>query len=77
VKNYVYFPFSPLDEFLEPYGPSSSSKGEAIGITGNAYRKHRRKNKMTWYTADKFAIALGVHPVLIWDDWYSKTTEGK
>ena len=75
-KQYIKLPFAPLDQFLDSYGSSSASKGEAIGISGDAYSKYQAKETLTWYSADKFAIALGIHPVLIWNDWYTITTEG-
>lgn len=44
------------------YSRKSGERWAAAGVVGDA-------------VADELAVVLGLHPALIWDDWYEATTE--
>ncbi len=44
---------------------------ETVGslVRGNADRNGRRGEGLTWWQADRLAIAIGYHPSEIWPEW--------
>jgi hypothetical protein len=38
-----------------------------------AYLRGRQQGYLTWTAADRISCYLGLHPVLIWPDWYHVT----
>ena len=45
---------------------------ETVGalIRGDADGNGRRADGLTWWQADRLAVAIGCHPAEIWDDWH-------
>ena len=68
-------PSEPLVRLIDLKYPDHSDAeiGGMLGITGQAYLKLRGREVMQWTLCDKYAIKLGYHPVLIWEDWYEAT----
>ena len=41
-----------------------------IGSTTQAVNRWRRNGRIPWVSADEAAVAIGLHPILVWgDDW--------
>lgn len=68
-------PTAPLIDYVSKAMPDASyeEKGMSIGATRDVWQRIVRKEYITLFTADKFAIALGQHPALIWKNWYEIT----
>ena len=70
-------PFAPLDSYLARSFPGDTScyrRGRAIGYKdGSGYQKLKTRKQLVWHRADVFAVRLGVHPAIIWKDWYELT----
>jgi hypothetical protein len=43
---------------------------EALSISMSSYHRYRKTGTIPWIMADKAAISLGLHPVLVWpEEW--------
>ena len=74
------WPFGPVDDELGPRCPRRWGNGVWCGAVHDKVRAARlgvgpkqlyrwRENGLTWVAADRVAIRLGVHPVLLWPEW--------
>lgn len=41
----------------------------ALGISRRQYQRTKIYSDVEWITADKYAVALGLHPACIWKEW--------
>lgn len=61
----------PLEPLLEVTGTTSTS---ALAVMVGAHRRQAQRwfatGDLTDVWADRAAVALGSHPVLIWPDWF-------
>ena len=74
----IMISIKPLLEYLDSaFDDCASTRGKALGGGRDLYRQLIRKEKVNWITADRYAVALGMHPVLIWVDWYEITEPKK
>lgn len=72
----VTVPTKPLIRYIDNFLRGDDiSKANALGVSFHAYRKYRDRETISWTTADRCAVSLGVHPSYIWEDWYSITEE--
>lgn len=58
---------------LARFGPDARDAeiAEACGVTRHAVAKWRHHGRMSQWTADRVAVALGLHPCLLWgDEWW-------
>ena len=61
------------DERTKKHNTNHDRLASALGVSKHTYRKLRYKTHINWVTADRYAIRLGLHPALIWHDWYEIT----
>ena len=68
-------PTQPLIDAIKRSNPHSSDEtlAEVFGVSRAAYRKMIVRDSLNWVKADLYATRLGLHPVLIWDNWYEAT----
>jgi hypothetical protein len=52
-------------------GATDKAIGAALGIRDYQVRTLRRRGWLTSTQADHAAVALGLHPALVWDGWYA------
>jgi len=60
------------DELREAFhtGFNTVMFAEMIGTTARNVNRWRKNGGIPWHSADKAAIALGLHPILVWgDEW--------
>lgn len=53
-------------------GATDRAMADTLGVGQSTVREWRRRGAITSRQADRAAITLGLHPALIWDDWYSE-----
>lgn len=53
-------------------GATAGLIAEVLGCHVRQVWEWRRRGSLTTLWADRAAIALGLHPALIWDGWYSE-----
>ena len=71
----IRLPFAPIEEFVQPT-PESATAELALRLDATRSAVHRwRKFGIPVFSADKAAIALGVHPCLIWPEWFDVPAE--
>ena len=69
-------PVKPLLQHLEKcYEDDAGIRGKAIGVSRNRFTRLKSIQEIGWVTADRYAVRLGLHPVLIWEDWYLLTDQ--
>ena len=69
-------PTEPLRAYIRKtyVGINYRQIGNKLGTSQGAIQKLMTGNDvMLWNKADQYAIRLGLHPVLIWEDWYELT----
>jgi len=71
-KNLKYFPVEPLLA-LFPDGMGDRVIAEQFGVSRTIVNRwrHNPSCAIDEYTADRYAIMLGMHPIEIWQDWIS------
>ncbi len=70
----ITVPTEPLIRYIDHFLTGDDiSKANALGLSIHTYRKYRYRKNMSWVTADKCAVNLGLHPSHIWGDWYLLT----
>ena len=70
----VKVPTKPLLDYLNALDlPNNAMKAKAISISLRHYSRLLKKQEIYWATADRYAIRLGLHPAIIWRDWYLLT----
>ena len=70
----IKVPTKPLLTYLNDSGmPNNTIKAKSIGVSLRNYSRLVKKQEIYWATADRYAIRLGLHPAIIWKDWYSLT----
>jgi len=76
-KNWIMVPTQPLRDLMESRYPQETARqlGKRIGVSRDTYQRIRTHDVMTYIRADRAAVSLGLHPVLIWQDWYELTTK--
>lgn len=48
----------------------------AFGVSRSTVHKWSyRKVRLSAFDADRYAVAIGLHPAEIWDNWFTTTTE--
>lgn len=73
------YPFAPVEQALHARVQPRYIHGnetlfhavdfaEALGITADAYKRHRKRGRITEVQADQFATALGLHIDILWPD---------
>jgi hypothetical protein len=80
-----WFPWAPIDAWLERsvpddrvvnarqvYPVSSRRAAVLLGTHVETVRRHRERGWITERQADRFAIALGLHPLILWPDFYDE-----
>ena len=80
ISNGSYFrpiPTQPLLEYMNQRYASDSDRGRALGGTYHLYNKLQERPTINWLTGDRYAVLMGLHPVLIWRDWYEITAPKK
>lgn len=71
-------PFPPLQDWLElhVYGMNSPDRGGLHTVLSGrgvkSYYWSRDRGYFTPDAADKIAVELGVHPCVIWVDWFER-----
>jgi lambda repressor-like predicted transcriptional regulator len=77
---WVQIPVEPLLEYLTiafnsrvKQGIDIGARCDALGITKSSWHNMIARKTINWIRADKLAVALGLHPALIWNDWYELT----
>lgn len=73
----IPIPVGPLLDYMITNFDSDYERGAALGGTVWIYRQLRRKETIDWITGDRYAVSMGIHPVLIWRDWYEITVPNK
>lgn len=66
-------PRLPLEPLVARHG-GVSGLARALGRDRAQVGRWRRQG-VTLLSADRIAVALGLHPVEVWPDWYSLTEE--
>lgn len=69
-------PTEPLRAYIRKTYPGKQYPyiANILGTSHGSVQKLMTANDvMLWNKADKYAIRLGLHPVLIWEDWYELT----
>ena len=71
-KNLKYFPVQPLLA-LFPDGMGDRVIGEHFGVSRTIIHRwrHNPTCAIDEYTADRYAILMGMHPLEIWPNWIS------
>jgi hypothetical protein len=64
--------FAALDAYLAGTGAplSATELAQRLGHGRTVILRWRRDGTVPIYTADRIAIELGVHPVIIWQDFH-------
>lgn len=44
--------------------------GEACGVPHETITRWRHGRRITWSTADRVCISIGIHPGLVWPEWF-------
>jgi hypothetical protein len=52
-------------------GTTDAAIAEVLGCHRRQGQEWRKRGSLTTLWADRAAVALGLHPALIWDGWYS------
>jgi hypothetical protein len=70
------YPFAPLEALLPPRPPFGPRPGEdywktVLKVT-TGHVSAFRKRGLNWQQADDLAIRIGLHPSLIWPDWFER-----
>lgn len=73
----IPIPTKPLIDYMETRYETDYERGVALGGTHYLYRQLKRRQTINWITGDRYAVSMGIHPVLIWRDWYEITTPKK
>lgn len=55
-------------------GPDSEV-ASLLGVAARTITRWRRGSQISEPVADRAAISLGLHPALIWSDWFAKATD--
>jgi len=77
VSRHYAFDAAPLLAFagrqlLDQGHPASAKRlGAAIGVTPRQICRYRAGSSVMTGTADRAAIALGVHPSAVWPEWFA------
>lgn len=67
----------PLDPLLALHGGSIKSLARAVVKSGGRAPLYRAKERgLHWISADRYAIAHGLHPAELWPDWLADVTAG-
>ena len=68
----AYLPTEPLAEYLDDRNLPRNDRlrAEALGISRGNYHKLMGRGRINWVMADRYAVNLGAHPALIWENWY-------
>ena len=68
-------PTKPLQDYLRKVYAGNNYRyiAKVLGTSQGSVQKLMDKDVMLWNKADYYAIRLGLHPVLIWEDWYELT----
>jgi hypothetical protein len=81
---HMHVPVQPLKDYLDQRfthrrqnGMDNEVRANSMGITIIAYRKMIHKETICWFTADRYATNLGIHPTRIWNNWYELTNREK
>jgi hypothetical protein len=45
---------------------------ERIHVERRTVSRHRAAGWLTPWTADRYAVALGLHPAVVWPNWYDE-----
>jgi hypothetical protein len=53
-------------------GATAGLIAEVLGCHARQVWEWRHRGSLTTLWADRAAVALGLHPALIWDGWYSE-----
>lgn len=73
--SYKKMPVEPLIRVAEMMGGehsklSQQDLADMIGISSRAITRWRKEGGIPWISADEAAVAIGLHPLLVWgDDW--------
>jgi hypothetical protein len=62
-------PRVPLEPLVERYGGNGSALARALGCAQEQVSRWR-SHGLPLVSADRLAVALGLHPVEVWPDWY-------
>ena len=60
-----------LEEFLD--SPPVQIVARRLALPRSTIYRWRREGGIPYYTADRIALRLGTHPVLIWPDYHQET----
>jgi hypothetical protein len=62
----------PLLEYMNHTYPEETYRecGARLGIARDRYQRLTSREKMSYWNADRFAVHLGLHPSLIWVNWF-------
>ncbi len=71
-RKHVTVPTQPLIKYIDHHlhDYDDVARANAVGVSWHTYRSYRRRENMSWLTADRCATSLGRHPVEIWENWY-------
>lgn len=72
----MYSP-TPILAYLDRIAPhgTTDEHAEMCGVSDRTVIRWRRGSRLQETTADAVAVSLGLHPSLIWTDWWSQTKE--
>lgn len=51
--------------------PSIEALARRAGLSDNQIRRYRNGDRMFFHTADRVAINLGLHPGMVWPEWWT------
>lgn len=72
-RRWVRFPCQPLLRAAVLKGFRTTTELRLALRTSSSELAGARLHGITWIRADEWAVRLGLHPVMIWPDWYEKT----
>jgi transcriptional regulator with XRE-family HTH domain len=49
-----------------------AQRAEALGVSDRTVQRWLHGGRLTARTADRVAAALGLHPALLWPEWYDQ-----
>jgi hypothetical protein len=71
MRNTAYYKF-PAINLINRYDPNMDDEtlAEVFGVVRSTVCSWRNDGRnLSPYDADKYAIRIGLHPCLVWDDW--------
>ena len=69
-------PRLPLQPLLHATAVASKlALARRLGVDPTLIHRAARRGGVTYWTADRWAVALGWHPAMIWPEWLEEETD--